>query len=489
MENKSWIRGNHIGSGSFGTVSLANDKTTGRTFAVKSVNPISSPPLSILSLENEIEVLKKVNSPHIVSYIGDDTTKEVNSVMCRNLHMEFVPSGTVAELAAKRGGLAEREIRGYARCLTHALHYLHSVAGIMHCDVKGQNLLVGSGPDGAKLSDFGSAKHLSDVGKQVNWIGGTPYWMAPEVARGEGPSTVSDVWSLGCTIIEMATGIHPWAELRLDNTDVAGLLVRIGYNGILPKYPLNLSNDGKDFLDKCLKLNPIERWSCEKLLLHPFLDDVAEADSTGPSPRGVLDWDNEEFGDDSEENCFEFEFGDLEEELSDFARERLRSLCSEEESLEWGNDDWETVRWGQEEQGRTVSELLDFERGLVESEEMRGGGVSELLELASGSWVWEERSDYSCSNCDCGGCFYHDRCCSCSCSCMSCLDRHCSVGPIGSGVCWWRGLLIFCYMFNLSMKLAKLLVMINKFIFTIQFFSFWVYFCAHAAFSMNDSAP
>jgi serine/threonine protein kinase len=436
MESKSWIRGNIVGSGSFGTVSLANDKTTGRIFAVKSVNPLSSPPLSILSLENEIEILKKVNSPHIVSYLGDDTTKEVNSVTRRNLHMEFIPGGTVAELAAKRGGLVEREIRGYSRCLTHALHYLHSVAGIMHCDVKGQNLLVGSGPDGAKLSDFGSAKLLGvgDVKKQVNWIGGSPYWMAPEVARGERPSPGSDVWSLGCTIIEMATGTHPWAELRL-NTDVAGLLVRIGYDGILPKYPVNLSNNGKDFLDKCLKLNPIERWSCEKLLLHPFLADVAEADSTDPSPRGVLDWDNEEFGDESEENGFQFEFGDLEEELSDFARVRLRSLCLEEESLEWGSDGWETVRWGQEEeQGRTVSELSNFERGLVESEEMIG------------------------------------------------LERHCWVGPIGSWVRWWRGLLIFCCINNLSMKLAKLLLMINKFIFAAQLFRFGFFCCVHAAF-------
>ncbi|KAJ4793095.1 Mitogen-activated protein kinase kinase kinase 3 [Rhynchospora pubera] len=352
MEKRSWIRGNLIGSGSFGSVSLANDKSTGRIFAVKSVNPTSSSPLSILSLENEIEILKKVNSPHIVSYFGDDTTKEANLVMRRNLHMEFVPGGTVAELAVKKRGLEERELRGYARCLTHALHYLHLVAGIVHCDVKGQNLLVGSGPDGAKLSDFGSAKYLADVEKGVNFIGGTPYWMAPEVARGEAPSPASDVWSLGCTVLEMTTGSHPWAELGLGNTDVAGLLVRIGYGGILPKYPANMSNDATDFLDKCLKFSPINRWDCEKLLRHPFLADVAETDSTGPSPRGVLDWDSEEFGDENEEN--EYEFGDLEEELFGSAMERVSALCSEEESLEWDSDGWETVRWGLEVSAKQV---------------------------------------------------------------------------------------------------------------------------------------
>lgn len=485
METKTWIRGNLIGSGSFGTVNLANDRSTGRVFAVKSVNPKYSSPLSILSLENEIEILKKVNSPHIVSYIGDDTTKEVNSVTCRNLHMEFVPGGTVGELAARRGGLEERELRGYARCLTHVLHYLHSVAGIVHCDVKGRNLLVGSGPDGAKLSDFGSAKHLADMEKGVNWISGTPYWMAPEVARGERPSPASDVWSLGCTIIEMVTGSHPWAELGVGSTDVAGLLVRIGYGGILPKYPVKLSNDGKDFLDKCLKLNPIERSGCEKLLQHPFLADVEEADSTGPSPRGVLDWDNEEFGDESEES--DFDFGDFEEELFGFARERLRALCSEEESLEWGSDGWETVRWGQDGQERTGSEFWDFERGPVESGEMGGEGVSE----ASGSWVWEERRDFGCSNCDCGGCFYCDCCCkcSCSCSCKGGLDRQRSVGPIGVWVCWMRLLVFYCLV-NLSLEFTRLLLIIKLYLqFSYSQFKFVCVYCLRLIFHQQFSYP
>ncbi|MCI88253.1 mitogen-activated protein kinase kinase kinase A-like, partial [Trifolium medium] len=65
------------------------------------------------------------------------------------------------------------------------------------------------GEKGVKIGDFGCAKMVDEIAP----IAGTPLYMAPEVARGEEQGYPSDVWSLGCTIVEMATGFSPWTNV------------------------------------------------------------------------------------------------------------------------------------------------------------------------------------------------------------------------------------------------------------------------------------
>lgn len=118
---------------------------------------------------------------------------------------------------------------------------------------------------------------------------GTPMFMAPEVARNEEQSFPSDVWSVGCTVIEMATGKGPWAE-----SDPVSVLYRIGFSSDAPEIPRRLSDSGRDFLAKCLMRDPRERWTVKELLEHPFLD-ISEEEFTRNSPSGVLDsgfWDS-----------------------------------------------------------------------------------------------------------------------------------------------------------------------------------------------------
>jgi serine/threonine protein kinase len=80
---------------------------------------------------------------------------------------------------------------------------------LRHIDIKGPNVLVD--PDGTcKVSDFGSAKSLSENG--IHSFKGTPYWMAPEIVRGENYGRFADIWSLGCTVLEMALGRPPYSE-------------------------------------------------------------------------------------------------------------------------------------------------------------------------------------------------------------------------------------------------------------------------------------
>ncbi|KAK3154358.1 hypothetical protein QOZ80_2BG0189490 [Eleusine coracana subsp. coracana] len=96
--------------------------------------------------------------------------------------------------------------------------------------------------------------------------------MAPEVIRNKkGYSLEVDIWSLGCTIIEMGTGRHPWHQYA----DVAAMF-KIAYSKDVPEIPECFSKEGKDFLSLCLKRDPAQRPSATQLLGHPFLQDHQE---------------------------------------------------------------------------------------------------------------------------------------------------------------------------------------------------------------------
>ncbi|CAL9108831.1 unnamed protein product, partial [Musa acuminata var. zebrina] len=343
---RNWVRGRPIGSGSFATVSLALDRSQGEVFAVKSVALNGANLAAILSLSNEIRILSSVRSPYVVQYLGDDVSREARSGACRNLHMEYLPGGSVADLAAERRRkgcpVDDADVRSYTRCVTRALRYLHDVAGVVHCDVKGRNVLLGGAAGVAKLADFGAAVRISG-GDARSWVRGTPLWMAPEVARGERPRPESDVWSLGCTVIEMATGAQPWPDWRLK--DAAEAMFRIGYGDELPEFPPLLLEVARDFLDKCLRRDASERWTAEQLLQHPFL---AEAETPmEETPRGVLEWANLEFHDgaDDGEGC-SASYSDLSDspELVASGRKRVGELASCGGVLAWESDDWEEVR-------------------------------------------------------------------------------------------------------------------------------------------------
>ncbi|KAK1270299.1 Mitogen-activated protein kinase kinase kinase NPK1 [Acorus gramineus] len=318
MEIKNWVKGSCIGRGSFGKVNLAFDASNGQIFAVKSANSIAT----VDSLENEIRVLKSLNSPYVVTYLGDDVRFGE-----RNLLMEYVPGGTVADAAAK-SPMEEAEVRAYARRVALALRDAHA-AGVVHCDVKARNVLAGANPDSAKLADFGSATRVVD-GARAGGLRGTPLWMAPEVVRGEAPLPASDVWSLGCTVIEMATGGKaPW-EVSM---------VEIGYGEGLPTVSAALSDVGKDFIEKCLRREGRERWTCEMLLEHPFL--AVDLMVRGRwSPRTVIEaiFDDD---DDEDEDGTELSSG------SEWARDRIVELVGDG-GVVWESEGWEVVRWGGE---------------------------------------------------------------------------------------------------------------------------------------------
>ncbi|KAL1552884.1 mitogen-activated protein kinase kinase kinase 18-like [Salvia divinorum] len=339
----SWLRGSCIGRGAYGTVNAAVDAATGDIFAVKSVNLATASPSQVEALESEIAVLRSLSSPFVVKYLGDDTTSEGSSQF-RNLHMEYLPAGTAADLPDR----SEAAVASYAWCLVAALSYLHS-RGIVHCDVKGKNVLLGPSPGTAALADFGSAVEV-DFGSSTSAAAaarGSPLWMAPEAIRGERQGTEADVWSVGCTVIEMLTGKPAWG----------GSVWRIGYSDEVPLFPARISGAGADFLEKCLRRDYARRWSCDQLLQHPFLAVGARREVADHwSPRCVLDCLNSDFHEEEEEE-YDGEIVNLE------GSERIRGLVTAA-GENWESDGgWVVVR-GQSEGGDggggTCSEYSDL---------------------------------------------------------------------------------------------------------------------------------
>ncbi|XP_078180041.1 mitogen-activated protein kinase kinase kinase NPK1-like isoform X4 [Carex rostrata] len=282
-----WRKGEIIGCGTFGPVFMGMNLDSGELLAVKQVCMETSndseeeAQAHIRELEEEVKLLKSLSHPNIVRYLG--TVREENTL---NILLEFVPGGSISSLLSKFGSFPEAVIRMYTKQLLQGLDYLHQNK-IIHRDIKGANILVDN-KGCIKLADFGASKQVAMLATMTaaKSMKGTPYWMAPEVILGTGHSFSVDIWSVGCTVIEMATGKPPWSG---QYQEVAALF-HVGNTKSHPPIPEHLSSEAKDFLLKCLQEEPGLRPTASDLLQHPFvtgqLEDVHQLNRASSKESG-----------------------------------------------------------------------------------------------------------------------------------------------------------------------------------------------------------
>ena len=96
--------------------------------------------------------------------------------------------------------------------------------------------------------------------------------MAPEVIRETGHGSKADIWSVGCTVFEMATGHPPWHEMK----PIAAIYAIGSGDSNPPILPSHFSDDARDFVNRCLSRNADERPTADDLLRHPFLTKLDE---------------------------------------------------------------------------------------------------------------------------------------------------------------------------------------------------------------------
>lgn len=275
----SWMQGALIGQGSFGSVYLALHAVTGELMAVKQVElPGKSgadPALDkrkesmLAALKREINLLSDLQHENIVQYLGVQATEEH-----LNIFLEYVPGGSVASMLNNYGHLQEPLIRNFVRQILSGLSYLHK-RDIIHRDIKGANILVDN-KGKVKISDFGISKkvELSATGKDgASGAGGNKrvsmqgsvFWMAPEVVKQTSYTRKADIWSMGCLVVEMFTGEHPFPKMNQMQA-----IFQIG-GSKKPDIPDIASLEAKDFLQRTFDLDESKRPEADELKQLPFL--------------------------------------------------------------------------------------------------------------------------------------------------------------------------------------------------------------------------
>lgn len=261
-----WKKGRLIGRGTFGHVYLGFNSESGEMCAMKEVTLFPDDTKSRESaqqLGQEISLLSRLHHPNIVQYFGSETVDDKLYI-----YLEYVSGGSIYKILQEYGQFGELAIQSYTQQILSGLAYLHA-KNTVHRDIKGANILVD--PNGrVKLADFGMAKHITGQYCPLSFKG-SPYWMAPEVINNSnGCNLAVDIWSLGCTVLEMATTKPPWSQYE----GIAAIF-KIGNSKEVPAIPYHLSDEGKDFVRQCLQRNPLHRPTASKLLEHPFVKSTA----------------------------------------------------------------------------------------------------------------------------------------------------------------------------------------------------------------------
>ncbi|XP_054437946.1 mitogen-activated protein kinase kinase kinase 19 isoform X2 [Pteronotus mesoamericanus] len=264
-----WTRGEILGKGAYGTV-YCGLTSQGELIAVKQVVLDTSDKLATekeyQKLQEEVDLLKALKHVNIVAYLG--TSLEENIV---SIFMEFVPGGSISSIINRFGPLPEMVFCKYTKQILQGVAYLHENC-VVHRDIKGNNVMLM--PTGIiKLIDFGCARRLAWAGlngthsDMLKSMHGTPYWMAPEVINESGYGRKSDIWSVGCTVFEMATGKPPLASMGR----MAAMFYIGAHRGLMPPLPEHFSESAADFVRACLTRDQHERPSAIQLLKHSFL--------------------------------------------------------------------------------------------------------------------------------------------------------------------------------------------------------------------------
>ena len=206
---KEIFREKKLGSGSFGDVWLATytHVHVSAPVAVKKLKAERIDKFMLRKFQDEIELMARLEHENIVGFVGM-VWEEPN--LC--IVLEFVSGGSLSDALTDDHKSPEPRLTWeryklhIATGVASAIQYLHALQPkVIHRDIKSDNVLLTEGDLTAKLADFGESRELEQDGASTMTFVGTPYYLAPEVARGEQYDEKCDVYGFGVLLLEMAS--------------------------------------------------------------------------------------------------------------------------------------------------------------------------------------------------------------------------------------------------------------------------------------------
>nr|XP_057946849.1 serine/threonine-protein kinase D1-like isoform X1 [Doryrhamphus excisus] len=253
-----------LGSGQFGIVYGGKHRKSSRDVAIKIIDKLRFPTKQESQLRNEVAILQNLHHPGVVNLDCMFETPERVFVVMEKLHGDMLEM----ILSSEKGRLPERITKFLVTQILVALRHLH-FKNIVHCDLKPENVLLASADPlpQVKLCDFGFARIIGEKSFRRSVVG-TPAYLAPEVLRNKGYNRSLDMWSVGVIIYVSLSGTFPFNE----DEDINDQIQNAAF--MYPPHPWKkVSQEAIDLINNLLQVKMRKRYSVDKTLSHPWLQD------------------------------------------------------------------------------------------------------------------------------------------------------------------------------------------------------------------------
>ncbi|KAK4124302.1 Pkinase-domain-containing protein [Parathielavia appendiculata] len=259
--------GKVLGAGSYSVVKECIHIDTGRYYAAKVINKRLMAGREHM-VRNEIAVLKKVSMGHQNILTLVDYFETMNNLY---LVTDLALGGELFDRICRKGSYYESDAADLIRAVLSAVAYLHD-HGIVHRDLKPENLLFRTPEDNADLliADFGLSRIMDEEQFHVlTTTCGTPGYMAPEIFKKTGHGKPVDLWALGVITYFLLCGYTPFD--RDSDFEEMQAILNADYSFTPLEYWRGVSDSAKDFIRRCLTIDPAKRMTAHEALQHPFV--------------------------------------------------------------------------------------------------------------------------------------------------------------------------------------------------------------------------